>query len=275
MKVLYNSSIFCTVKRVHQSEILAEASLVATDCEAMSRIRADLITYHVKSADWDIFRSPGDSLNGSGDVGGIIGKEAYFNIGGELRKELGEAAGGVPRELLSECVRGLIQAETFIHAERGYPTLQSYDTYWKEFYKDTCRYYSNLDRINLEWGDYVGGAIRRGNLYNKNKSCTVYLRSDEGYTAAGTFIDSFHEMGVYLSLTPDGVAIECSGNLLRAPDMVCFENMKHIPLLMGKKIPGLSKKEIAALAGGPQGCIHLVDILYDLVRSVDAVFSGV
>ncbi len=58
---------------------------------------------------------------------------------------------------------------------------------------DSCRYYSNLDRISREWHDYVGYAVRSGNLYNKSKCCTVYLRSDEGYTASGTFIDSFHE----------------------------------------------------------------------------------
>lgn len=275
MKVLYNRSLFCTVKRLHQGDILAETSLVGTDCEAVAGIRADLKTYHVKWAGWEIFRSPGGTLDGSGEVDGIVGKEAYFNIGGELRKELGDAFGGVPGELLSECVRGLIQAETFIQVERGYPTPQSYDAYWKEFYKDSCRYYSNLDRISEEWHDYVGDAARRGNLYNKNKCCTVYLRSDGGYTSTGTFMDSFHEMGVVLYLSPDGIAIDCAGNFLRAPDRVCFENAEHLPRLMGKKVPGLSKKDIAATAGGPQGCVHLVDILYDLAGSAAVVFSGV
>lgn len=269
LEVLYNSSIFCAVKRVHGGGIMAESTLVSTDIEAAARIRADLKSYKIEAAGWEIYRSPGGVHNGGREVGELKGVEAYFQAGGELRRVLGDDGGGWPRELMAECVRGMIQAETFIHAERGYPTPQSYDDYWKEFYKGSCRYYSNLDRIARDWQDYVGGAARQRGLYNKNKSCIIYLRSDGGYTAIGSFIDSFHEIGVCLYLTPDGIIIDCVGTFLRAPDGVCMENERHLQLLLGKKITGLGKKDVAAIAGGSEGCNHLVDILYDLGRAAD------
>jgi hypothetical protein len=110
-------------------------------------------------------------------------------------------------------------------------------------------------------------------LYGKNSSCTVCRRSDGGLTAIGSFLDSFHEIGVSISMTKDGIIAECSGNLLRAPDRVCTENQRHLELLPGKKIAGLGKKDVAAVTGGPQGCIHLVDIIYDLGRAVESALQ--
>ena len=275
MEVLYGSSIFCTVEKVHGDMIIAKSNLVSTDYEAEARIRAGLTTFIIQSAGWNIFRSPGGTLNGGREEVGLKGIEAYFQAGRDLKQVLGDEGGGWPRELMSECVRGIIQSETFIQVERGYLTPQSYDDYWKDFYKGSCRYFSNLDRISIEWGEYVngqdyaGGNVRQRGLYSKNSSCTVCRRGDGGFTAIGSFIDSFHEIGIVISMTADGIVTDCTGNLLRAPDRVCTENQRHLELLLGKKIAGLSKKDVAAVAGGPQGCIHLVDIIYDLGRAAE------
>lgn len=269
MEALYHSSSFTTVKTLPGGELLAECFYLGTDIEAVGKLQVDAKSFSIRGARWDIYRSPGGSLNGGRDLPELLGVEAYFNSGGDLRRAAGGEGGGLPRELLAECVRGIIQAETFIFNERGYPTARAYEESWKKMYSDSCRYYSNLDRVTRSWFDHVGGLLRSGCLYNRCKSCSVRRLPEGGLTAAGSFSDSFHELGVHLSLTGEGVATTCTGNFLRAPDRVCFENAGHLDYLVGKKIAALNKKMVAAGLGGPQGCNHLVDIVYDIARAVD------
>lgn len=271
MKALYHSSSFTTVKTVPGGELLAECFYLSTDLEAFGKLQVDLKSFAIREARWDIYRSPGGSLDGGRDLPGLQGVEAYFNSGGDLRREVGEEGGGLPRELLAECVRGIIQVETFLFTERGYPTARAYEEFWEKMYSGSCRYYSNLDRVTRSWFDHVGGFLRSGCLYNRCKNSAVYRRSEGGLTATGNFSDSFHELGVNLSLNGEGVAAACSGNFLRAPDRVCFENAGHLDYLTGKKISAMSKKAVAEGLGGPQGCNHLVDLVYDIGKAVASV----
>jgi len=68
------------------------------------------------------------------------------------------------------------------------------------------------------------------------------------------------------SFTEDGLVSECSGDFLRGPDQVCFENVVLLSGLIGKNLSAMDKKEMAALIGGPLGCTHLFEIFWDLGR---------
>ena len=271
MEALYHSNTFSTVKTLPGGELLAEAFLLSTDFEAAGRLQVDLKSFLIREAAWNIYRSPGGNLDGGGEVPELRGVEAYFNAGGALRRAVGGAGGGWPRELLAECVRGIIQAETYIFVERGYPTAEAYEKYWEEAYLNSCRYYSNLDRVTTSWFGHVGNHDRQGCLYSRCKSCAVYRRPAGGLAAAGSFSDSFHELGVNLTLDEEGIVTAARGNFLRAPDRVCFENAGHLDYLSGKQIAVMNKKVVAEGIGGPQGCNHLVDLVYDLGRAVAAV----
>ena len=92
----------------------------------------------------------------------------------------------------------------------------------------------------------------------------VYQQTDGSFFSTGSFSDSFHELNIQLSFDGmEGMITSCKGTFLRAPDVVCFENSNNLEPFIGKSITELSKKEVAKIIGGPDGCFHLVDIIHD------------
>lgn len=272
MEFIFQNSKFCSVSTRDRGELIAKSTLVGTNAEASGWLLIDRSTFIIKEAGWEINRSQEGRFNGSGSIHGLKGVTAYFNSGGDLRREAGDIAGGLVREMLAECVKGIIQAETFLYNDRGYPTPESYGEYWEKFYLDSCRYYSNLHRVTRRWSEYVGGYYTDKKLYARAKNCSI-LRVSGGYTAAGMFSDSFHEMGVCVNLNDEGMVLGCRGNFLRAPDQVCFENDSLLENLRGSNLSGLGKKQIVDVIGGPGGCDHLVDLLYDMAKGFGEVLQ--
>lgn len=274
MELIYQKSWHCTVKRVHSNMLLAEATVLGTEIEATGRLKVDQSSFEIKDARWEIFRSPGGIFNGSDEAPGLNGATAYFNIGRELRREVGNAAGGLVRDLLAQCVGGIIQAETFLFRERGFATLKAYAEHWRKFQANTCRYQSNLDRVTRWWDEYVGGLKHGLNLFNRCKNCSVYQLED-GIIAYSGFSDSYHELGLSCSLDFAGRVKECSGSFLRAPDQVCAECVLLTSSLKGLALTACSKKQLVEIVGGPQGCEHLVDLTEELRKTIAYVLANI
>ncbi|MDD4237371.1 MAG: DUF2889 domain-containing protein [Desulfotomaculaceae bacterium] len=274
MELIYQKSWFCSVKGIHSGELLAEASILGTDIEATGRLKADQTSFEIKDARWEVFRSPGGGCNGSHEAPGLQGATAYFNIGRELRREVGDDAGGLARDLLAECVRGIIQSETFLFQERGFATLKDYCDHWQKSQVDTCRYQSNLHRVTRRWDEYVDGLKHVLNLFNRSKNFSVY-RLANGLIVHGGFSDSYHELGLLCNLDLAGRVKECSGKFLRAPDQVCFECALLPNSLKGLALTACTKKQLAEIVGGPQGCEHLVDLIEELRRIITYVLANI
>lgn len=270
MEVIFQRNRFSSVRGIHRGDLLAETYLLATDIEASARLIIDRKNFAIKHARWEVYRSPEGKFNGLNVVPGLEGITAYFNAGGDLRRVVGNEAGGLARELLAECIRGIIQAETFVYNDRGYPTAQAYGDYWERYYLNSCRYYSNLRRISRKWSDYVGNYCRGDNFFNRTKACSI-IKHPDGLKVVGSLSDSFHEMGVIFLVDGAGRVVDCNGNFLRAPDPVCFENGALLKKFEGTFLPGCSKKEIAQIIGGPHGCDHLVDLVSDLGKAVKSL----
>ncbi len=86
---------------------------------------------------------------------------------------------------------------------------------------------------------------------------------------AGSLADSFHQMASFLQLDTEGKVIAASGELVRAPGEICFSAADFMDELRGIKLAGKSKKEIAGILGNSQGCIHLIDLVFDSVQTLD------
>jgi len=274
MELIYQKSWFCSVKGIHSGELLAEATVLGTEIEATGRLRVDKTSFEIKDARWEVFRSPGGIFNGSNEAPGLQGATAYFNIGPDLRRAVGDAAGGVAQDLLRECVRGIIQSETFLFRERGFPTLKAYCEHWRKSQTDTCRYQSNLDRVTRWWDEYVSGLKHGLNLFNRSKNCVVYLLAD-GFVVHSGFSDSYHELGLSCALDLAGRVKACSGKFLRAPDQVCFECASLPSGLKGLALTACTKKQLAEIVGGTQGCEHLVDLLEELRKTVAYTLANI
>lgn len=269
MRCIFHASYSTTVLR-RGDELWSQCVYLSTDTEAMGMLRVDVSSFHIMEARWDVYRSPGKALNGGGELPGLKGTEAFMHIGPVLQQQVGELGGGLARELLAECARGLMQAETFVYRERGYVSAKEYDDYWDGILKDSCRYFANLDRVAQPWMDYIGDDLRDNSLYNRIKSTNILCNSNNSLLINANFLDSFHELTVNVLADFDGVIKDCTGNYLRAPDKVCFENAELLEKLAGKNLSRLTKKDIAQDLGFSSGCTHLVDLVYDISQAVAA-----
>lgn len=252
-------------------QLLAEATMLSTDHEAVGWMHlADVRTFAIKEAGWEILRAPGKTKIDQGTIPQMVGVEAYFDAGRELKKFLPDEEHELGRELLADCIRGIIQAETYLFHERGYESAQSYDAFWDKMYVDSCLYYSNLDKIEKPWMAYAAIEMRRHVLFNRCRNCEVREGENGHLLAQGSFIDSFHELAVHLEVDCAGVIMSADGEFRRAPDKICLDNPKNLALLIGNNIITMGKKDIAGYTGGAMGCHHLVDLLFDVAKAVNA-----
>lgn len=271
MPIVYNSSFVTTVHRLHADEILSRSHLLASDCEAAATIRARTDTFAVNTARWDVLRSPGGKRNGGRDVVELKGAEAYLGAGRALRAAT-KADGELPRRLLAECVKGVIQAETYLFRERGFADSDTYELNWKENYTGACRLYSNREYIGRSWFEHVADRAWSDNLFIRCKSGSV-TEVDKGLMLSGCFSDAFHELGVSISLN-GGVIAAAEGNFLRAPDPVCRQTPAVLTALVGQRITDLSREAIGSRIGGTRGCSHLADLIEFLLQAANAAMEN-
>lgn len=267
-----NHSYWHTSVSVTGPETLSGKTVfLSTGMECTASLLVDLKTFKIKKARWEIYRGPGGPLAAS--IDGLYGVEAYLGSGEDLRRAVIREGGPQALSLISEIVRGIIQAETFLYKERGYKDAKSYDEFWSSIYKDSCCYYSNLDRVSVRWEEHISGQERfNHNLYNKFK--TVSISEGAGFFQAEAGLsDSFHELGLSMTMDKESRTVTLAHcRLLRAPDPVCYEAADYARDLIGHK-PSPSKKETAKILGGSQGCIHMIDLCHDLSTVLEC-FKG-
>lgn len=209
----------------------------------------------------------------------MIGVEAYFGAGDAMRQALEENNSGLPLEMLSECIKSIIQVESLICRERGYPSLAAYEKYWEDFYNNSngkfsnlyrsCRYYSNLHRVVRRWADLMKCHTRYQRYYNLHKSITFHRLPGGNLLATCTFCDSFHELEILLTLDRTNMQVlNAGGCFLRAPNEICFETSVMITGLKGVSLSEPCKKTIAGIVGGTDGCSHLVDLVYGAAKAL-------
>lgn len=263
MSFPYHSTLFLKVNRF-ENELLAECTQLSNDTEAVAWINADVRTLQINRSGWALYRSSKYPL-GIFDLPQLIGVEAYITGGPALKECLSAAGQEIPRELIAECFRGVLQAETFFFMERGYESAKAYDDCCEQNSIGACRYYSHLDQTEKQWTEWVETTERSYNLFNRSK--TVNLQQlPAGLQISAVFMDSFHHLGIFMELDQDGLVQKASANFINAPDKICYQNSAHLARFTGTKLAALTKKEIAALAGGAEGCNHLVDLIYEIVK---------
>lgn len=63
--------------------------------------------------------------------------------------------------------------------------------------------------------------------------------------------------------------------MLRVPDAVCLESTEFLSCLLGADPLALpSKKVLAGMLGGSQGCIHLVDLVSESWQTLQQFLSA-
>lgn len=248
--------------------LLADATYCGTDGEYSAILKVDTETFKVQAAQWEVYRTPAGVFNKIVELPGLKGLEAYFNSGQALREALAGVQESFAAPLFADAVRAVIQAETFVYRERGFDSTDIYQEYWDTTFKDSCRYYSNLERVQRRWYEHVGSEFRPGNLFNRMKSQFLYDQV-KGYRLVGHFNDSFHGVTAELELAEDGSTVQkARSDLLRAPDIVCNEAVDYMQELIGKPLAGLKKREIANMLGSSAGCVHIFETVFDSMETL-------
>jgi hypothetical protein len=263
---LFRRNWYTFVRRAHGDLLESETSYVDTRREAVARLRVGVSDFVIRDAEWEEQRPVVPGADKARPVPVLRGKDAYFNAGPALRELASATDDPLLVPLFAETVKGVIQAETFLWEERGYPSAEAYEQGWAEAYRDYCRYYSNLDRVTQEWFQHVGATGREGNLFVRFKTQTLYALGDGRFLLDGNFSDSFHEISVHFTLDREMTVEQAEGILLRAPDPICKEATCFLRDLVGTRLKGIAKKDIAGLLGKGQGCVHVIDLTYDAAQ---------
>jgi hypothetical protein len=258
------------VREAHDGLLIAETSHCDTRGETVAKLKVDKTTFAIVDACIEIHRG-----RGHGEIAAVkelVGIEAYLGKGPELRQAFKRMTEPLAGNLFAETVRGVIQAETFLYKERGYASSSDYSQYWNRMYINSCRYYSNLDRVKDSWDVYANGRERIGCLFLRSKTYFLYAEGPGEYTIVGSINDTFHEMNTWIKICNDKVQ-SAKGTILRVPDEVCKESTQFLTALAGVDINVADKKEISGLLGTAQGCVHLIDMTDDSVNTLKYYLS--
>lgn len=271
MPILEQGCRTCSCTRINAEVFRTQAVFLGTREECSAWIDCDVHTLEVLDGGWEIQRSSDESSCGAGRLDAFRGTVAHFEAGAVIRD-----LQGIPepvRELLRECIRGIVQAETYLTEERGYASPEEQDDEFIRLYGTGCRFYAHPDDKSLPWSVYIGKYRRVEGLFHRYKSYTVDRQLDGLARISGTFCDSFHEIYLEVAVNPaDGLIRSAIAQFLRAPGSPCFYCEKHAEALSGKQVT-LSKRELGALLGGDEGCSHLVDLAGEMFAAAGRIVT--
>jgi hypothetical protein len=265
MKSLFQCNWYTEVNRSGNGQLMAKTSYLDTQREAAACLLVDINTFIIKDARLEEQRSIESIGSRSLQVAPLLGSEAYIGAGPALKETAAFLNDPLAVALFAESIKGIIQCERFLLEERGYASLEEFFLMWRKFGLDSCRLFSNLDRVTFSSIDRASYLRPEGNLFVRFKTQSLYSLGEEQYLLTGYFSDIRHETSVNLRLKGSTV-MEADGGFVRPPNPICPETDTFLSNLPGVDLKGVSKKEIAAILGNGQGCVHMIDLVNDCAQ---------
>ena len=263
---------------LNDKELISHAAFLTTRCEYRAVVCATKDKFEITQASYSIHRCPDMSKRREADIPELIGASVMRDRVKAIRNLKDFDDGGKVKELLTECIRGMIQSETYLTSELGYKTREEYEIFWRSDKAGYCRSYGDEMPPIDEWSIYIGAYehIRVKNFYTKYKSYVILQENEDEAVISGTYNDSFHEMHselTYNLASRNITAFDMA--VIRAPHQACYE-LSHTAAesFIGKPIDSFSKRETGKIIGGSSGCFHLVDIVYDMVSAAMELPNG-
>ncbi len=267
MDVIGQSNVCCTVKAEGKT-VYAQCVLMDNQWEAEARLSADIETFIIDEADWEVHKAPSNIPLGCYSIEEMRGKSGYIEGKKELNILLNRKEGEMLKYMLNQCINGLIQAETYLYKQRGFADEEEYDAYWDKIEKNGCRMYTHKSTEDVEWSQYAAPLTRCHNLFNRFKSSKFIYYGGKYMFAYGNLTDSFHRIDISIEFNgATGIITDCEIEFSRAPGQACFSNNLHRKKLIGRNLKELTKKEVIHLLGKSEGCYHLVEVVTDILRT--------
>lgn len=117
---------------------------------------------------------------------------------------------------------------------------------------------------------FSSGNCVREYVFARNTSVQVSKVDQKTITVSGMMIDTYHEIGVRLTIDmEEKVILAANGEFIRAPFQECFDNgdalfQKLVGICVGPGVYGRIMKVI----GWSDGCTHLSNLILDCVRGM-------
>ena len=254
---------------------MAEAVLLSTDCEIVARLVAAADTFLIEQAEWEQLRQGAEYAPNGATVPSLLGVEAYFGVAPALSRAFPQPEQELIRELFAECVRAVLQSETYLYSQRGFADSQAYQDNWDISHPNSCRYYSHLDTVQSRWFDHIGPQPRTQNLFHRHKNVAIWRSATGLLQATGSFLDSFHEVGIVVESELSGEIKTFAATFMQAPDQICFGTALLVNDLVGQNIRQLTRRDINRCAGGAEGCAHLLDIGRDALAELQKAINSI
>lgn len=271
--MLFQKSLRSSTRSADHGKISAEAVLLSTDAEMVARIVVANDTFVIEKAEWESLRSGSHYLPSAGTASQLIGNQAYFGVAASLARAFPDEKNVAQRTLFSECSKAVIQSECYLYPQRGFADKQAYQADWDVSHPDSCRYYSHLDIVRRRWFGYIGEEPRTGSLFHRHKNVAIWLSDTGMLQSTGSFLDSFHELGIQATCEAEGRIVAMNGSFLRAPDSICFGTAALLASLSGRNIREITRKDMNRSVGGSDGCAHLLDLGQEMLVDLQKVLK--
>ena len=100
MQCIFQRNWHSFVRMEDEQSLLSEVTYCGTYREVCARLIINPNTFIVKKAVWEVYRTPEEAGFRTLDIPGMVGIEAYFGSGGNLRKALQPLQDSFAGELL-------------------------------------------------------------------------------------------------------------------------------------------------------------------------------
>lgn|GEM_PF-2169927 len=251
------------VNKLPDNTLHSQCSQISTFEEGSAWISTDTRNLTISGAEVEVYRSP-DEATGYTYFTELVGMEAYLHCGSKIKAIIGPEQ-QMSRNLLIECVKGIIQVESFVYADRGYSSLTDYADHWTSLNQQTCYSFSHPNEGKAAWTCNP----RYYNLFNRTYVINVH-RSNRQQILYGTLIDTFHEVNIHMILDVNNVVLEASAHFIRVPGKNCSNSAVRLQNLVGYSLSGMTRNQMRLLIGGADGCTHMTEIMYHTLHLINS-----
>ena len=199
-----------------------------------------------------------------------------FNTSGrDIARMAAEIDHPLAADFLFETVKTVLQCEGYFHQERGFPTLKDYDRFYDELLAGSCPFYSLVEK-NYSWANDPMAAKRGGNLFTRYRHCSISRLNDHELSVRSMLMDTFHEIAVVLKVHSSTYQVlEVAGSIRRSPDpTVCRSSLRYLENLQHTNLTPENKKPINVRLTGTGNCVHLKDLVSDVLRGLEQIQAG-
>lgn len=107
------------------------------------------------------------------------------------------------------------------------------------------------------------------NLFERTKTIRANLISNNKIKAETEMLDGQHRIKLTIVADKNDLKIlDIKARMTKIPYKICIKTVPKIKKLKGVKIQDGFYNKVKEIIGGPEGCMHLIDLIMDTARGV-------